>query len=194
MSDAQFFALVLSALLSENFILVTCVGIGTHGEAFSTPKEGARTGLTLTVVMVVTALISRPIDDILQSIGFTYLRVIIFALLVYAVIILLRKMLAACLPVLSARVDKCLSQTLTNAAVLFCILTAAQRGYTITQTFIYAFFGGIGATIVMVSFAGLREEVSFHHCPKAFRGAPILFITMGLMALAVVGFYGLHFT
>ena len=47
-------------------------------------------------------------------------------------------------------------------------------------------------TIALASFASLRDEVSFRHCPKCFRGIPILLITAGLMALSLVGFYGLH--
>ena len=57
---------------------------------------------------------------------------------------------------------------------------------------VFALFGGVGATVAMASFASLREEVSFHHCPRCFQGLPILLITAGLMALALVGFYGLH--
>ena len=29
-------------------------------------------------------------------------------------------------------------------------------------------------------------------CPRPFRGVPIHLITMGLMAMAMIGFYGLH--
>ena len=46
--------------------------------------------------------------------------------------------------------------------------------------------------VVLVSFAGLREAVGFVDCPKAFRGIPIKLITDALMALALLGFYGLH--
>ena len=59
---------------------------------------------------------------------------------------------------------------------------------------VFALFGGAGATVAMASFASLREEVSFHHCPRCFQGMPILLITAGLMALSLVGFYGLHLT
>ena len=42
----------LAALLSENLVLVTCMGIGTHTESFQKPKEAIRTGCCLTVVMI----------------------------------------------------------------------------------------------------------------------------------------------
>ena len=42
------------------------------------------------------------------------------------------------------------------------------------------------------SYASLREEVDMESCPRPFRGVPIHLITMGLMAMAMIGFYGLH--
>ena len=49
-----------------------------------------------------------------------------------------------------------------------------------------------GAMLALMSFAGLAQEVPFHACPRPFRGAPIQLITAGLMALALVGYYGLN--
>ena len=44
----------------------------------------------------------------------------------------------------------------------------------------------------MMCFAGLRREVSLTSFPRCFQGLPINLITAGLMALSLVGFYGLH--
>ena len=46
----------LAALLSENLVLVSCMGIGTHEKSFQDPREAIRTGLCLTLVMVLGAL------------------------------------------------------------------------------------------------------------------------------------------
>ena len=45
----------LAALLSENFILVNCLGIGTRTQAFDHPLEAGRTGAARTAVMTLTA-------------------------------------------------------------------------------------------------------------------------------------------
>ena len=39
---------------------------------------------------------------------------------------------------------------------------------------------------------GIKEEISLTSCPRPFRGPAIEMVTAGLMALALVGFYGLH--
>ena len=55
-----------------------------------------------------------------------------------------------------------------------------------------ALFGGLGVLVCLLCFSGLWDAVDFDECPKPFRGAPIMLITAGLMALSLVGFYGLH--
>ena len=40
----------LAALLSENMVLVNCLGVGTYTKAFQQPREALRTGLELAAV------------------------------------------------------------------------------------------------------------------------------------------------
>ena len=71
-------------------------------------------------------------------------------------------------------------------------LLIAQRGYGLGAALLFGFFGGAGATVALMCLAGLRREVSLTSCPKSFQGIPIELVTVGLMALSLVGFYGLH--
>ena len=61
----QIAGVALAALLSENFILVNCLGIGTRTRAFQDPLDAWRTGASLTAVMTLTALISWLLDQLL---------------------------------------------------------------------------------------------------------------------------------
>ena len=55
-------AVALTALLSENFIMVNCLAIGTREESYKNPVDAIRTGYCLTAVMVLSALISWLLD------------------------------------------------------------------------------------------------------------------------------------
>lgn len=183
----------LAALLSENFILVNCMGIGTRQESFQDPVDALRSGYCLTVVMVLSALISWLCDYfILDHFGWEHFRVLVLALLVPGLVAGLRAFIRACLPELSRRIDGNLAAVSTNCAAMGAALLIAQRSYDLGSALLFALCGGVGVTVALASFASLRGEVSFDSCPRAFRGAPILFLTAGLMALALVGFYGLH--
>ena len=78
----------------------------------------------------------------------------------------------------------------TNCAVLGVALinTAASR------SFVAALFYGAGAALgfglVLALFAALRERVAAADVPIAFRGAPITFVTAGILSLAFLAFAG----
>lgn len=183
----------LAALLSENLVLVSCMGIGTHRESFSQPREALRTGVCLTAVMVLGELCAWLVDFwLLSRYGWAHFRVLAFALLIPALVAGLRRFLRACVPELSRRADGNLASISTNCAALGTVLLAAQRSYGLGSAVLYALCGGVGATLALASFASLQKEVDLNRCPRAFRGVPIQLITAGLMAMALMGYYGLY--
>ena len=183
----------LAALLSENLVLVSCMGIGTHEKSFQDPREAIRTGLCLTLVMVLGALGAWLLNFlILLRFNLAYFQVLAFALLIPGLVAGVRKLFQACIPELSRRVDGNLSSISTNCAALGSALLISQRSYGLDSALIFALCGGIGATLALASFASLQKEVDLNRCPKAFRGVPIQLITAGLLAMALVGYYGLY--
>lgn len=183
----------LAALLSENLVLVTCMGTGSRVRSLVEPADALRTGGCLTAVMLLTALLSWIADRILLSpMGWEHLRLLAFALLVSAVVSGLRTFARHCLPELSASIDGNLAAISTNGAALGTALLVSQRSYGLAAALTFAFFGGLGATLALASFASLQLEVNLERAPQCFRGIPIKLITAGLMALALVGFHGLH--
>lgn len=186
-------AVALAALLSENMVLVSCMGIGTHEKSFQEPREAIRTGCCLTVVMILGALGAWLLNYlVLLRYGLTHFQVLAFALLVPGLVAALRKFLRACIPELSRRADDNLASISTNCAALGTALLVSQRSYGLTSALVFALCGGVGATLALASFASLQKEVDLNRCPRSFRGVPIQLITAGLMAMALVGYYGLY--
>ena len=73
MDSVQLAGVALAALLSENFILVNCLGIGTRVEAFHSTTAARRTGLSLTLAMVVTVFFTWCADFlVLRHFGWVY--------------------------------------------------------------------------------------------------------------------------
>ena len=188
----QIAGVALAALLSENFILVNCLGIGTRTRAFQDPLDAWRTGASLTAVMTLTALISWLLEQLLQHVALGYFQTLAFALTGPVVVAGLRCFLKNCVPELSRRMDENLSSITSNCAAMGVALLIVQRGYGLAAAVLFGFFGGVGATIALMCFAGLQRDVSFTSCPKCFQGLPIALVTIGLMALSLMGFYGLH--
>ena len=55
----------------------------------------------------------------------------------------------------------------------------------------YGIGGGLGFSLVMVLFSGVRERLDFADVPTPFRGTAIALVTAGMMALGFIGFTGL---
>ena len=183
----------LAALLSENFILVNCMALGTHVPSFRSPKEALRTGWCLTFVMVVTSLITWMLNRfLLVPMRLEYFRPFLLSLLIPTLVWLIQQFLRLFVPELSRRIHGNLGSISTNCAALGCALLVALRSYSLPAALTFSFFGGLGATLALASFASLLLVVDTKHCPRCFRGYPIRFITAGLMGMALIGFYGLH--
>ena len=171
-------AVALTALLSENFIMVNCLAIGTREESYKNPVDAIRTGYCLTAVMVLSALISWLLDFFLFTrYGMAHLRLLTLSLLVPGMVAALRWFVRTCLPELSRRIDDNLSSIATNCAAMGSALLISQRSYGLGAALVFGLCGGVGATLALASFASLRGEVSFKHCPKCFQGTPIMLIT-----------------
>lgn len=80
MTAVQLAGIALAALLSENFILVSCLGIGSRTQAFQDPLDAWRTGYSLTAVMVLTALAAWVVNQLLRALALSYFQTLAFAL------------------------------------------------------------------------------------------------------------------
>ena len=113
--------------------LVNCLGIGTRTKAFQDPLDAWRTGVSLTAVMTLTALLSWLLDQLLQHFALGYFQTLVFALVGPAVVAGLRYFLKNCVPELSRRMDENLASITSNCAAMGAALLIAQRGYSAAQ-------------------------------------------------------------
>lgn len=191
----QGIGLVLIAILAENMVLVKCLGVDEGIAPMRTEEDAWHMGVAQTMVMVLTALLCWLANTlILEYFGLEHFRLLAYALAVPTAIGMIRKTLHSMFPVLYRHLNEYLSRSLSNCAVLGVAYIITQRNYSLPQTLLYAAASGVGVLIVLVIFTGMQDQASFDNCPKLFRGMPITLITAGLMALALMGFYGLNVT
>ena len=189
----QVIGLVLIAIFSENMVLARCLGMDWPKRKDMTEDRAWHIGVSIILVMVVTALLSWLINTfVLRFFDIEHLRILAYVLMVLASVALVRHVLRTFFPVLYRHLDEALSQTVYNCAVLGVAFIITLRNYSLLQTLLYALASGIGILGVVVIFTGMQDQASFDNCPKVFRGLPIQLITAGLMALALMGFYGLN--
>ena len=79
----------------------------------------------------------------------------------------------------------------TNCAVLGVALLNIKKEFNLVQSVVNALGGGVGFFFALVLMAGIRERLEISGVPVCLRGAPITFVTAGLLAIAFMGFSGL---
>jgi Na+-transporting NADH:ubiquinone oxidoreductase subunit E len=76
--------------------------------------------------------------------------------------------------------------------VLAVSLFFVNRDYTFVETVSFSFGSGVGWMLAIILVAGLREKLAkISNPPKGLRGKAIVFIILGILALAFMGFTGL---
>ena len=193
--------IIVSAIFVNNIVLAQFLGIcpflGVSNKLSTATGMSAAVCFVITLATLVTYLLNKylllPFQlEFLQTISF----ILVIAALVQMVEIVLKKMS----PSLYQALGIFLPLITTNCAVLGVAMNVVQKEYTfglpshmlgLGEAVLYAFATSLGYGLAMVIFAGIREQLALSSVPKAFKGVPIALITVGILAMAFMGFSGI---
>lgn len=191
-STTSIFAIILSAVLTNNFIFSQFLGCCPFLGCSSKIDTAAGMGLAVTFVMGLASAICWLVNLLLVQLGLAFLQTIAYILVIAALVQFIEMFLKKSIPSLYSALGIYLPLITTNCAVLGVALLNVQNDYNFIESVIYGITGGLGFLLAIFLFAAVREqlEVSSEN-PKAFDGFPIALVTAGLIALAFMGFSGL---
>ena len=183
--------ILISALLTENFILVKFYGICPFMGVSRKTDTALGMGVAVIFVMALASAATWAVNEfLLIRLGLEYMQTVVFILVIAALVQFVEMFLQKALPALYQALGIYLPLITTNCAVLGVALLNIQNGYTFIESVVYGVTGGIGFTLAIVLFSSVRERLEDCDCPKAFRGFPIALIAAGLLALSFMGFSG----
>ena len=184
--------ILISAILTENFILVKFYGICPFMGVSKKIDTALGMGMAVTFVMALASAACWAVDClVLQPLSLGYMQTVAFILVIASIVQVVEMFLKKSVPALYKALGIFLPLITTNCAVLGVALVNAQKGFDFLQSVVNGACGGLGFTVAIVLFASVRERVDKADCPAAFRGYPIALIAAGLIALAFMGFSGL---
>ena len=183
--------IILSALLSQNFILVKFYGICPFMGVSKKIDTALGMGMAVTFVMALASAACFLINLLLVMLGLEYMQTVAFILVIAALVQVVEMFLKKFVPALYQALGVFLPLITTNCAVLGVVLVNVQEGYNFLLSVVNGAAGGLGFTLAIVLFASVRERVDKTDCPECFKGFPIALIAAGLLALAFMGFSGL---
>ena len=133
--------------------------------------------------------------------GLEFMQTIVFILVIAALVQTVEIVLKKISPSLYQALGIFLPLITTNCAVLGVAINVVSKEFSfgggaahmmgLGEATVYAFATSLGYGLAMILFAGMREHLEANDVPKAFRGLPIAMITVGIMAMAFLGFSGI---
>lgn len=179
-------SLVSNVVLSQ--FLGLCPFLGVSKKVKTASGMGAAVIFVITLSSLVAGLIYK---FILTPLNVTYLKTIVFILIIAALVQFVELFLKKFVKPLYEALGVYLPLITTNCAVLGVAINNVNAGYDIFTGVVNGFATAAGFAIAIIILAGIREKMEYNDIPKPFRGMPIVLVTAGLMAIAFCGFAGL---
>ena len=184
--------ILLSAILTENFILVKFYGICPFMGVSKKMDTALGMGMAVTFVMALASAAAWAVNTfLLVPFDLQYMQTVAFILVIASLVQVVEMFLKRFVPALYKALGVFLPLITTNCAVLGVVLVNVQKGYDFLLSVVNGACGGLGFTLAIVLFSSIRERVDKTDCPDVFKGVPITLISAGLLALAFMGFSGL---
>ena len=188
-----FIAIVLAAVLTNNFITAKTYGICPFLGVSKKTSSAAGMGIAVTLVMVIATLVTYPIYTyVMIPLKIEFLEIIFFIFIIASLVQMLEKIIQKLSPSLYGAMGIYLPLITTNCAVLgvtelvigdmSAILGGASMN--IGWAVLYALFAGLGFTLVMIIMSGMREKLNYYKTPKAISGFPIAMVTACFICMA----------
>jgi len=189
---ARLFAIAISAILINNFVLARFLGLCPFLGVSKHLDAAFGMGLAVIFVMTMASTVTFLIyDQVLIPFGIEYLRTIAFILVIATLVQFVEMVIEKTSPSLYRALGIYLPLITTNCAVLGVAVLNIDKSYNFLETVVHGFSAGIGFTIALLLMAGIRERLELAEIPESLKGVPIAFIVAGLMSIAFLGFSGL---
>lgn len=195
-------SLFFRSIFEDNMIFAFFLGMCSFLAVSKNVKTSIGLGLAVTFVLVVTV----PVDYLLQTkvldpLGLSYLSFILFIAVIAGMVQIVEMVVERYSPSLYASLGIFLPLIAVNCAIMGASLFMQQRinldpsntQYigSVWDAIVYAFGSGIGWVLAITSMGAIREKMQYGDVPQPLRGLGITFITVGLMAMAMMCFSGL---
>ena len=209
----QLINLFFRSIFVDNMIFAFFLGMCSFLAVSKNVKTSLGLGLAVTFVLCVTVptnyLLQTKIlgpDCLVEGVDLSYLAFILFIAVIAGIVQLVEMVVERFSPSLYAALGIFLPLIAVNCAIMGASLFMQQRinldpsntQYigSVLDAFVYALgsgFGwsGFGWLLAIVSMGAISEKMAYSDVPKPLRGLGITFITVGLMAIAMMCFSGL---
>jgi electron transport complex protein RnfA len=180
------------AFLINNVILMRYIALCSYIGMTNDVGQSIGMGFAVTFVTVLATAATWPIYNlILVPLHLTFLKILVFILVIAALVQLVEFYLKKNVPGLYAAMGIYLPLITTNCAILAVTFENISNKYSFIESIVYSVAVSGGYLLAMILLAGVRVRIRNSPLPKFLQGTPILFVATSLIAMAFGGFAGL---
>ncbi|WP_273414283.1 NADH:ubiquinone reductase (Na(+)-transporting) subunit E [Prevotella aurantiaca] len=201
-------SLFFRSIFVDNMIFAFFLGMCSFLAVSKNVKTSFGLGAAVTFVLVVTVPVNYLLQTkvlgpncILEGVDLSYLSFILFIAVIAGIVQIVEMAVERYSPSLYGALGIFLPLIAVNCAIMGASLFMQQRigldpsssQYigSVWDALVYGFGSGIGWLFAIVLMGAIREKMEYSDVPKPLQGLGITFITVGLMALAMMCFSGL---
>lgn len=195
---SELLVICVGAILINNFVLVQFLGICPFLGVSKKVETASGMGFAVVFVMLCASAITWVVQEyLLVPFGIEYMQTIAFILVIAVLVQFVEMFLQKSVPALYNSLGVYLPLITTNCAVLGVAIQNITKFGGMEMSFIksivYGTSAGLGFTLAIVLFAGVRERLESSDIPEFLKGMPIVLVTAALLSIAFLGFSGLNF-
>lgn len=188
----ELLTLAFSAFLVQNIILNQFLGICSFLGVSNKRSSAIGMGLAVFFVIVLSSTVTWTIYwTMLHPYGLTFMRTIVFILVVAAMVQILEMAIKKFLPPLYSALGVYLPLITTNCTVLGVALLNIQNEFGFSEMLVFSAATSLGYTAIIITFSYIREQMHKAPIPEGFKGIPSGLIAAAIMSLLFKGFVGL---
>ena len=192
MTAAAVFYIVLSAIITNNYVLAKFLGICPFLGVSKKLNSAMGMSIAVIFVMVIATAVTWPIQTyLLEPLGIGFMQTIIFILVIAALVQMIEIFLKKYIPGLHKSLCIYLPLITTNCAILGVCVLNIDNGYGFLQSMLNSFGSGVGFLLAMFLFAGVRSKIETNDYPEAFKGVASTLIAASITSLGFLGFSGM---
>lgn len=186
------FQIIIASIFVNNYVFARFLGICPLLGVSNKTETAAGMGAAVTFVITLASAFTYMIHHlILVRFGLEFLQTIVFILVIASLVQFVEMFIKKSSPGLYNALGVYLPLITTNCVVLGVTILNIDSGFNFFETIINAVGSSIGFFIAIVFLAAIREKLETSDIPESFQGFPIALVTVGLMAIAFMGFQGL---
>lgn len=189
---ADLIVILIGAVLVNHFVLVRFPSISPIIDPGSQREASLAMLSETTLVLVLSSALAWMAENwLLEPLGLPELRLLTVVLIVAGTAGVVTPLLRRAGPALRSATDAGPSLVMINSAVIAAALLVTRGSTNLPGAVASAAGAGLGFTLLMLTFAELRERLEAAEVPIPLRGAAIALVSAGIMSLAFGGLTGI---